>query len=844
VRALTSGKLEFSFDANPDPEERTGKVTVKDKSGKVSPITLTFVQKEKMVVNIVGDVMEIPEEGGLFEVDIQYNTDFEVIIEEAAQSWVTFIVTRSLTSGKLQFQIAPNEISDIRTAVVDIADKTGRQRLGSLTLKQASKVRRLMMEFYYAMDGPNWTDNYNWGTDAPLERWCWVTYDYTRYGLRFGNTGLKGEIPEMIGDFGPALYSFMISGEPELTGSLPMSFAKLTELSWLTIANTSMTSLPDVFSGMKSLKEVFIAGNDKMTGPLPVSIGDSPELQSLKIFSNRLTGELPASWARLGKNLRLDDNCLTGKVPKTYMESEYSKDLLKEDILYQKPGYGIDVTDVEFYGYKFWPEQLYLPGETAVDLDGSILSFEDIISENKYTVYIFWATWCPFSKELMPQLRDYYENYQQDGLEVIATIVAGDSDGHEPTLSEYVNAVKERGYDKWYNFYFWQHEPRIYPAYVPIAEVYDSEGKILFSSFANYLDPVRKRFGRTASSELMPFLESLLGPATGPDVYTSTDYSKDGEVITLQRATVGKGIDIVFLGDGYVDKDMGSGGLYETVMRQAMEEYFAIEPYKTFRNRFNVYAVKAVSKNNRIGNDYTTALSSYHGYGSYMEGDIEKCYEYALKVPGITSKEGLLVSILVNSNKHGGTAHLDATLQSGVVFYPSFGNDPDVYGPTLRHESGGHGFAFLADEYNTYSSAATPEHIAYYNDVYNQYGWFANVDFTSDPAKIRWSAFLSDDRYKNEVGIFEGGALYSYGAYRPSRNSMMRDNLEYFNAPSRWAIYQQIMKRSGESYSFQTFLEYDAVNRGKASQAAARPPLKAAANGRKFEHTAPPVIKR
>jgi hypothetical protein len=64
--------------------------------------------------------------------------------------------------------------------------------------------------------------------------------------------------------------------------------------------------------------------------------------------------------------------------------------------------------------------------------------------------------------------------------------------------------------------------------------------------------------------------------------------------------------------------------------------------------------------------------------------------------------------------------------------------------------------------------------------------------------------------------------------------------MEYFNAPSRWAIYQQIMKRSGEEYSFDKFLEYDAVNRGKAQAAAPRPPLKAA---RRVEPGAPPVIK-
>ena len=42
---------------------------------------------------------------------------------------------------------------------------------------------------------------------------------------------------------------------------------------------------------------------------------------------------------------------------------------------------------------------------------------------------------------------------------------------------------------------------------------------------------------------------------------------------------------------------------------------------------------------------------------------------------------------------------------------------------------------------------------------------------------------------------------------------MMRDNYEYYNAPSRLAIYKRIMELSGEGYSFQKFLEYDAKNR-------------------------------
>ena len=71
----------------------------------------------------------------------------------------------------------------------------------------------------------------------------------------------------------------------------------------------------------------------------------------------------------------------------------------------------------------------------------------------------------------------------------------------------------------------------------------------------------------------------------------------DGQTIQLQQATVGRGIDLVFLGEGFVDRDMGDGGLYEQKMREAMEQFFSIEPYKSFRNRFNVFLVKVVSPN-------------------------------------------------------------------------------------------------------------------------------------------------------------------------------------------------------------------------------------------------------
>lgn len=50
--------------------------------------------------------------------------------------------------------------------------------------------------------------------------------------------------------------------------------------------------------------------------------------------------------------------------------------------------------------------------------------------------------------------------------------------------------------------------------------------------------------------------------------------SKDGDVRTWQEHTKGWGINLVMMGDGFVEMDMGRGGKYEVMMQKAMDSYF------------------------------------------------------------------------------------------------------------------------------------------------------------------------------------------------------------------------------------------------------------------------------
>lgn len=141
-------------------------------------------------------------------------------------------------------------------------------------------------------------------------------------------------------------------------------------------------------------------------------------------------------------------------------------------------------------------------------------------------------------------------------------------------------------------------------------------------------------------------------------------------------------------------------------------------------------------------------------------------------------------------------------------------NYSEEFSITLAHEFG-HSFAKLADEYVTYDSEAGESPIFDITMTFSRFGWYKNVDVTSDPTTIRWSRFLSDERYANEkLGAYEGGFNYSKGVWRPNENSIMRNGTE-FNAPSRAAIYNRIHKLAyGKDWQFdyETFVQQDLKN--------------------------------
>ena len=322
------------------------------------------------------------------------------------------------------------------------------------------------------------------------------------------------------------------------------------------------------------------------------------------------------------------------------------------------------------------------------------------------------------------------------------------------------------------------------------------------------------------------------------------------EVVTLQKATKGNGIDIVLMGDAYVERQI-LDGTYREEMEFIYDNLFTEEPYASFKDCFNVYYVNVISENEGYGM-WDTALQGTFGVGTYVEGNHEVVVEYAEKaIPNGNITETLIV-VAMNSDAYAGTCHMfypnpyltkDYGTGLSIAYFPR-GGDPETFKQLLHHEACGHGFAKLDDEY------AYPGVMPYnnMNDRLNNrasWGWWKNVDFTDDPLRVAWAHFLEDERYANEgLGVFEGACTYEEGAWRPTENSIMRYNYGGFNAPSREAIYYRIHKLAyGKNweYDYEDFVEYDAINRTPDAVAARTQRLNYIE--RNFEPTHPPVVR-
>ncbi|KEH41286.1 putative leucine-rich repeat-containing, plant-type, leucine-rich repeat domain, L [Medicago truncatula] len=112
------------------------------------------------------------------------------------------------------------------------------------------------------------------------------------------NEDLASPFPPSIGNL-PYLESLLLYQLPNLTGSIPRSITKLTDLKSLTIKKTGISGpIPNFMAKLKSLTFLDLSENH-LSGTLPFNLFHLPNIEAVLLQNNKLTGSIPPSMARL-----------------------------------------------------------------------------------------------------------------------------------------------------------------------------------------------------------------------------------------------------------------------------------------------------------------------------------------------------------------------------------------------------------------------------------------------------------------------------------------------------------------------------------------------------------------
>ncbi len=595
-------------------------------------------------------------------------------------------------------------------------------RMYSLNLQESEadikeeEIRNALIALYESTNGDSWTENTNWCSELPIEEWYGIDYyrDIDHLQVLLYDNNLTGEIPSEIFDL-ENLYILDLDFN-EIGGTIPSNIGNCPNLENLYLGYNNLTGgIPESIGNLSNLRTLSLQYNE-LTGNLPKSIGNLNSLTSFQAAGNYLSGNLPEEYATVMNSdyASIAYNQFYGKIPEAVLEHPNWK-YMWTDILNR------DNQD----GRSFETDGIYIPAPEFdhTDIYGNSLSSADEYRNNTYTIFFHWATWCGYSKPYEKKLRENYDKYKKYGVEVIGW----NTFDYEEDFTSYMNSDPVPW--KHFKFVFRLND---YVNHTPFIAVADQYGEIVFNSLIDNRD------------KLWTFLDEELG--VEPDVPenpdkpygTEIDGFNDPEngVIVLQEATLGNGVDLFIMGDGFsgTEKNFGENGKYDRVMRQAYEDFFSIEPYTALQPYFNVYYIKAVSPDEHDavpdpyngatqGTAQTTFSTVFEVGTTSITGNHDEVFRYAQQAirakggPGgtpVTDEDEIysramttLSMVMVNVGAYAGTCWTwwytqiyNDYLDAPSIAYTSL---DEVYGYsrfTTIHEGGGHGFGKLADEYD------------------------------------------------------------------------------------------------------------------------------------------------
>lgn len=124
TKALENKELVFSIESNTSYGERTSFIYITDANSSLQD-TIKVIQAQNDAIITPANEYELKGEAQYFEIKIQTNVEFKVVIPDNAKSWISLVETKALDNKTLVFDIKKNDTQETRICELSITCDQG-----------------------------------------------------------------------------------------------------------------------------------------------------------------------------------------------------------------------------------------------------------------------------------------------------------------------------------------------------------------------------------------------------------------------------------------------------------------------------------------------------------------------------------------------------------------------------------------------------------------------------------------------------------------------------------------------------------------------------------------------